>query len=137
MKIYKDRYEARTNNWSFYCILKKYNLLDKAYPRKRIKKNSITDEQFKKIATKYKSRSEFFKKDKNIYTIARRRKILNYICSHMKIINGVAKKVKNLTTGKIFRSLAEAARSIGKPNAAVSQAIIRGNNCGGFKFVLL
>lgn len=48
-----------------------------------VKKNNWTYDSVKKIALKYKTRSEFMKGNSKAYIYARRHKMLDEICSHM------------------------------------------------------
>ena len=107
------------------------SLLDKAFPRKR---RYLSNKDLQDIASKYSTKTEFLKSEYSATICARRRGVFDKICSHMKNINGVKKKVKNMSTGKIFNSAAEAARSINRSVAQVSQAIRRDQLCAGIKW---
>ena len=58
----------------------------------------LTHDIVKNIAKIAKTRSEFVEKDNSAYNYARRHKILEEICSHMKTISETTKNKKNKKT---------------------------------------
>lgn len=85
-KKYNTIKEFRQKDINAYQLLRKRGLLDIACShmiRCKAKQIFRTDEELMQIAKLYKSRSEFIDKNKNAYSIAQQRGILEVVCKHM------------------------------------------------------